>query len=138
VEITLIPPNNGFEPQEFRYSYHDTWGFRTKCSGFTNNVYAFNHKIYCLTETWLNGANFRHNILPAFYSVFRADRGYLNSYTTSGDGVVFAVSNLLQGAMWRPDLETTKECVWIEIPASDNFNLLIGNQPVAVAERSGA
>jgi hypothetical protein len=29
--------------------------------------------------------------------------------------------------MLRHDLETNKECVWIEIPVSDNFSLLIGN-----------
>jgi hypothetical protein len=35
---------------------------------------------------------------------------------------------MLQGIMWRHDLEITKECVWIEIPVTDNFNLLIGNR----------
>jgi hypothetical protein len=30
--------------------------------------------------------------------------------------------------MRRHDLETTEECVWIEIPVSDNFNLIVGNQ----------
>jgi hypothetical protein len=41
--------------------------------------------------------------------------------------VLIAVSHLLQGVMQRHDLETTKECVRIEIPVSDNFSLLIGN-----------
>jgi hypothetical protein len=30
------------------------WELRTKCSGFTDNIYVSNHKIYCLTETRLS------------------------------------------------------------------------------------
>jgi hypothetical protein len=44
-----------------------------------------------------------------------------------GGGVLIAVSNLIQGVKRRHDLETTNECVWIEIPVRDSFNLLIGN-----------
>jgi hypothetical protein len=57
----------------------------------------------------------------ASYSVLRADRDHLNSHTTRGGGVLIALSNLLQGVMRRHDLETTEECVWIEIPVSDNL-----------------
>jgi hypothetical protein len=53
--------------------------------------------------------------------------GYLNYHTTTGGGVVIAVSNLLQSVMQIHDLEATKERVWIEMPVSDNFNLLLGN-----------
>jgi hypothetical protein len=64
---------------------------------------------------------------PASYSVFRADRDCLNSHTTRGGGVLIAVSNLLQIVMRRNDLKTSKECVWFEVPASDNISLLTGN-----------
>lgn len=57
--------------------------------------------------------------------MFRTDRDYLNSHTNHA--VLFTVSNLLQRVMRRNDLETTYECVWIEIPVIDNLNLLIGN-----------
>jgi hypothetical protein len=120
-EVALVPPNNGFEPQSFQYF------IRTKCSRFTNNAYSANHGIYCLTETLLNDTNFSINIFLASYSVLRADIDFLNSHTTRGDGVLVAVSNLLQGVMRRHDLATTKECVLVEIPVSDNFIQLIGN-----------
>jgi hypothetical protein len=71
--------------------------------------------------------SFSHNNFPPFYSVFCADKDYLNSHTTRGDGVLIAVSNLLQGVMRSHDLETTRECLWIEIPVIDNFSLLIGS-----------
>jgi hypothetical protein len=81
-----------------------------------DNVHASICKMYCLTETWLNYIIFSQNLFPATYSVFRADRDYLTSNTTRGGGVLIAVSNLLQGIKRRHDLETTTECVWIEIP----------------------
>jgi hypothetical protein len=99
---------------------------RTKSSGFTDNVYASNHKIYCLTETWLNDTIVSSNHFPVSYSVFRVDTDYLNSHVTRVGVVVIEVSNLLQGVMRRYDPETTKECVWIVISVSDNFSLIIG------------
>jgi hypothetical protein len=92
-----------------------------------DNVHVSNHKIYCLTETWLNDTIFSQNLFPDTYSVFRADRDYSNSNTTRGGGVLIAVTNLLKGIKRRHDLETTTESVWFEIPGSDNVNLLIGN-----------
>jgi hypothetical protein len=41
--------------------------------------------------------------------------------------VLVVVSKSFQGVKWRYDLETTDECVWVEIPVVDNYNLLIGN-----------
>jgi hypothetical protein len=96
-------------------------------SGFTDNVYASNHKIYSLTENWLNDTIFSHFLFPTSFSVIRADKDYLNSHTTSGSGALIAVSNLLQSVVRCHDLEATKECVWIEIHVSDNFNPLIRN-----------
>jgi hypothetical protein len=95
-------------------------------SGFTDN--ACNHRIFCLTGTWLNDTIFSHNHFSTSYSVFHVDRDCLNSHTTRGGGVLFALSNLWEGVMRRHDLEATKECVRIEIPVSDNFSLLIGNR----------
>jgi hypothetical protein len=57
-EVALFPPNKSFESQGYRYFYQVIRGLITECSGFTNNVYASNHKTYCLTETWLNDTNF--------------------------------------------------------------------------------
>jgi hypothetical protein len=97
--------------------------FDTFYQNVTDNVCASSHSIYCLTETWLNDTIFSHNPFPASCSVFHADRDYLNSDTIRGDGVLITVSNLLQVVMRRHDLETTKECVWIEISVSGNLHL---------------
>jgi hypothetical protein len=72
------------------------------------NVYATNHKIYCLTETWLNDAIFSHSHFSVSYSIFRVDRDYINPHTARGGAVLTAVSNLLQGVMLRYNLETTQ------------------------------
>jgi hypothetical protein len=61
--------------------YQNVRGVRSIRNGITGNVHASNHKIYCLTETWLNDTIFNHNFFPASYSVFRVDRDYLNSHT---------------------------------------------------------
>jgi hypothetical protein len=44
-----------------------------------------------------------------------------------GGTVLIVVSQSFCGVRRRYDVETADECVWIEIPATDNFNLLIGN-----------
>jgi hypothetical protein len=116
-------------PSDFDIFYQYSRWLITKCIEFTDNVHASNHNIYCLTKTWLNYTIFSHNVFPAFCSVFRGDIYYLNSHILQGGGVLFAVSNLLQSAMRRHSLQTTKNCVWIEILVSDNFSLrvLIGS-----------
>jgi hypothetical protein len=80
-EVALIVPNNGFAPHRFRYFYQYFWALITKCSGFTDNVHASKHKIYYLTETWLNDTSFSHNVFPASCSVFHGNRYCLNSHT---------------------------------------------------------
>jgi hypothetical protein len=120
-------PNNVLNPTNFDIFYQNFRRLRTKRSRFNDNAHASNHKIHCPTETWPNDTILSHSPFPASYSVFRADRGYLNSHTTRRDGVLLAVSNLLQNVMRRQDLEGTKEYVWIEIPVSGNLHLLTGN-----------
>jgi hypothetical protein len=95
-------------PSDFDIFYQNVMGLRTKRSEFTDNVYVSNRKIFCLTETWLKDTIFSHNHFPVSYSEFHADRDYLNSHATRGGGVLIAGSNLLQGVMWRHDLEPTK------------------------------
>jgi hypothetical protein len=112
-------------PSDFDIFYQNIRGVRTKCTGFKETVHASIQKTCCLTETWLNDTIFSHDLFPVIYSVFRADRDYSNSHTTRGGGALIAVSNLLQGFMRRHDPETAKELVWVEIPVSDSFNLLV-------------
>jgi exonuclease III len=112
-------------PSNFDIFYQNIRGVRTKCTGFKENVYASIHKMCCLTETWLNDTIFSHDLFLTSYSVFRTDRDYLNPHTTRGGGVLIIVSNLLQGVMRGHDLETAKEFVWVDIPVSDSFNLLV-------------
>jgi hypothetical protein len=116
------PPITVWNPSNFDIFYQNIRGLRTQYSGITDSVYASYHKICNLTKMALS---FCHNHFQAFYSVFRADRGYLISHTTRVGGVLIAVSNLLQSVRRSHDLETTEECVWI--PVTDIFNLLIGN-----------
>jgi hypothetical protein len=59
--------------------------------------------------------------------VYRADRNYSASNTKRGGGVLTAVSKSFREVKRRYDLETADECVWAEIPAHDNYSLLIGN-----------
>jgi hypothetical protein len=63
--------------------------------------------------------------------VFRADRDYITSGATHGGGALIAVSKLFHGFKWRLDIEIINECVWIEIPTKDNYNLLLGNHYIA-------
>jgi hypothetical protein len=39
-----------------------------------DNVFATMFKIYCITETWLNGSTLNYNLFPESYYMFRADR----------------------------------------------------------------
>jgi hypothetical protein len=43
-------------------------------------------------------------------------------------GVLVAVSRSFRGVKQRYDLETTDECVWVEITVAEYSNLLIGNR----------
>jgi hypothetical protein len=63
--------------------------------------------------------------------MLRADRDYTNSSATRGGGALIAVSILLHGVKRRLNLEIINECVWIEIPTKDNYNLLLGNHYIA-------
>jgi hypothetical protein len=56
-------------------------GLRSKCSDFTDIVFANNFKSYCIMETWLNDTILSHNLFPDSYWVFCADRGCLTSKT---------------------------------------------------------
>jgi hypothetical protein len=100
---------------------------RTKCSAFTNNIYVSSHRIYCLTQTWLNYAIFSYNLLRSHF-IFRDDRDNLNLNITHGGGVLIAVSELLQGVKRRHSLETTNESVWIEISVNGSLSLLTVNR----------
>jgi hypothetical protein len=66
-------------------------------------------------------------LFPVVYFVFRADRVYTDFSLTHGGGVLTAVHQSPSGCKRRYDLELTSECVWIEIPLLDGFNLLVGN-----------
>jgi len=54
------------------------------------------------------------------FLVFRADR--VSAEKTRGEGILVAVSD------GRTGLERAEECVCVEIPSSDDFILLVGNQ----------
>jgi hypothetical protein len=66
-------------------------------------------------------------LFPDDYFVFRADRVYTDFSLTRGGGVLTAVHQSLSGCKRRYNPELTSECVWIEIPLPDGFNLLVGN-----------
>jgi ubiquitin C-terminal hydrolase len=57
--------------------------------------------------------------------VFRADIDYSTSNTKRGGGLLIEVSKSFRRVRRRYDLETADECVWVEIPATDNFNFII-------------
>jgi hypothetical protein len=80
-----------------------------------------------VTETWLNDSFCNRSLFPDDYFVFRADRVYTDFSLTRGGSVLTAVYQSLSGCKRRYDLEMTSECVWIEIPLPDIFNLLFGN-----------
>jgi hypothetical protein len=50
-----------------------------------------------------------------------------DSNLSRGGDVLVAVHRSLPGCKHRYDLKLTNECVWIEIPILDGFNLLVGN-----------
>jgi hypothetical protein len=91
------------------------------------NVFANNFKVHCIPEIWLSDTVLSHNLFPDSYCVFRADRDYLTSNTKRGGGVLVAVSKSFRGDKRIYDLETTDECVGVEIIVADNNNLLTGN-----------
>jgi hypothetical protein len=66
-------------------------------------------------------------LFPDDYFVFRADRVYADFSLTLGGAVLTAFHQYLSGCKRRYDLELTSECVRIEIPIPDGFNLLVGN-----------
>jgi hypothetical protein len=66
-------------------------------------------------------------VFPDNYFVFRADSDYSDSKVTRGGGVLTAVHSSFSSCKRRYKFELTYECVWIEIPIPDGFNLLVGN-----------
>jgi hypothetical protein len=100
--------------------YQNVRSLRTKCNDFSDSVLDDNFKMYCITETWLNGSILSHNPFPDSYWVYRADRNYSASNTKRGGGVLTAVYKPFREVKRRYDLETADECVWAEIPAHDN------------------
>jgi hypothetical protein len=81
--------------------------------------------LFFLTETWLNALCYDHNLFPDCYTVLRSERPSVNK--TLGGGVLIALSSRVRSYKRRHNLEYCEECVWVEIPTLDGFNLLIGN-----------
>jgi hypothetical protein len=100
-------------------------GLRTKASELLTNVHSSHFPVICLTETWLNDFCFNQNLFPETYLVYRADR--VSAAKSRGRGSLIAISNSVSGVVRRADLELVEECVWVEIPTTDGYNLLIGN-----------
>jgi hypothetical protein len=90
-----------------------------------SNVCSTDYIILCLTETWLNVLCYDHNLFPDGYTVFCSDR--VSNTKTRGGGVLTVLSSKIRTCKRRHDLEFYDECVWVEIPTLDNFNLLIVN-----------
>jgi hypothetical protein len=110
---------------DFDIYYQNVRGLRTKQVELFDNVWSMDHKIICLTETWLNDMCYDHNLFPDGYTVLRSDR--VCTYKTRGGGVLIALSPKVRSYKRRCDLEFLDECVWVEIPTYDGINLLIGN-----------
>jgi hypothetical protein len=81
--------------------------------------------IICLTETWLSESFVDHSLFPESYTVYSADRVY--DSIQSGGGALIAISETVMGVKRQSDLEFCEQCVWVELPVSDGFSLLIGN-----------
>lgn len=111
----------------FSIFYQNVRGLNTKIDEFYCNLTGLDFNIICLTETWLGDSISNDLLFPPHYSVFRSDRNTATSNKSRGGGVLTAIPNPKPGTIRRPDLEQTDECLWIEIPCSDGFNLLIGN-----------
>lgn len=106
--------------------YQNTRGLRSKAVEFMSNILLSPSEIICLTETWLCPGISINSYFPPTFTVFRQDRDYANTGMKLGGGVLIAVNSLVQ-CHRRKDLESYAECVWVELPASDGFNYLIGN-----------
>jgi hypothetical protein len=73
-------------PCVFDIFYQNVRVLRTKNNDFMDNVFANNFKVYCITETWLNGIILSHNLFHDSYCMFRADRDYLISHRPDDGG----------------------------------------------------
>jgi hypothetical protein len=83
-------------------------------------------KLYVLPR---RGLMIRSVIATCFLmtTLFSVQTEYTDFSLTRGGGVLTAVHQSISGCKRRYDLELTSECVWIEIPLPDGFNLLVGN-----------
>jgi hypothetical protein len=109
--------------------YQNVRGLRAKRLEVYDNVCSADRSIICLTETWLNRLCYDHSLFPDCYTVFRSDRDYAKK--THGGGVLIAISSFVRSCKRRRDLESSDECVWIEVPTLDGLNLLTGNHSFA-------
>jgi hypothetical protein len=80
-------------------------GFRAKCNDAIDSVSAYNFKIHCITEIWLNDIYFLVHEHMSWY------RGYLTSHTECEGGVLIAISKTFRGTKWRCDFECADEYV---------------------------
>jgi hypothetical protein len=105
--------------------YQNVHGLRTKTSELLTNIHSSDFPVICLTEIWLNDFCFNQNLFPETYLVYRADR--VSATKSHGRGTLIATSNSSSGVVRRADLELVEECVCLNIPTTDGYNLLIGN-----------
>lgn len=106
--------------------YQNVRGLRTKQKDFMSELIVTDYSVICLTETWLDVDIPSANYFTPNYDVFRKDRCYTATGQIYGGGVLIATYSSY-GARRRNDLESSKECVWIEIATKDCCNLLLGN-----------
>jgi hypothetical protein len=66
-------------------------------------------------------------LFPDNYFVFRAEYKSTHSNVTRGGGALTEAHRSFSSCKRTYDLELANECVWIEIPVPDGFNLLVGN-----------
>ena len=84
----------------FSIYYQNVRGLRTKSHEIFSATLDAYYDIIALTETWLSDIHVSSDFFPDVYSVYRADRTYL---------------------------ELTNECVWVEIRMPGRRNILIGS-----------
>uniref|UniRef100_A0A6B0V325 Putative rna-directed dna polymerase from mobile element jockey-like protein n=1 Tax=Ixodes ricinus TaxID=34613 RepID=A0A6B0V325_IXORI len=104
--------------------YQNTRGLRTKSEEFFGNAFSCDHDIICLTEMWLNEFCTSSSYFPSQFSVFRTDRNYTELVKYGGGVLIACMTDFY--LIRRTDLETYRECVWVEIPASDGLNYFVG------------
>lgn len=99
--------------------YQNVRGLKTKTTAILKNSLNCDHKIICLTETWLNQSVLSSEIICDAYNVHRRDRETSSCIKSEGGGVLIAVDKELK-SFTQDSWISEAEDLWVTVIPEEN------------------